>query len=288
MDGRGAYIQTEIDKIVTEGSGFITDDVTVNPGYMKEADKQNPLWDSFGEDPAGTEVMNFKATCATPYVLDLLTNTNDPRINYIFEEPADGHLGVPQGLLDYDTPVKDAYEVDKVSNLGPGILKKFDQDAAIFLLSESYFNQAEAALKGYLSTSAKESYNKGIKASFAYLAKDVDAAALGLTPLTPALAETYYSQVMTLVSWDITPTADKLEAIMMQKYIALNGLDAIQTWFDYNRTGFPSDLPISLLAIGVHEDRPVRLMYPSTEIASNADNVPAQADPFTDKIFWAQ
>ena len=68
-----------------------------------------------------------------------------PRIDYIYEKPATGHLGVPQGLLDYDTPVVDAYMPDKVSNIGPGILKSGDMDAIIFTLAESYFNQAEAA-----------------------------------------------------------------------------------------------------------------------------------------------
>ncbi len=43
-----------------------------------------------------------------------------------------GHLGVPQGLLDYDTPVIDQYEPAKVSNIGPGILQAADQDAIMF------------------------------------------------------------------------------------------------------------------------------------------------------------
>ncbi len=289
MEGRGSYIQTGIDNILAEGSGFITADVGVNPGYLKEQDKQSPLWDSYGQDAAGTDVMNGKATCATPFVLNLLTNTNDPRIDYIYEKPADGHLGVVQGLLDYDTPVKDAYIPEKVSNIGPGILKSFNQDAIIFHLSESYFNLAEAALKGFLPTAdAKTYYNNGIKASFALLGKNVDFAGLKIPELTSALAEEYYTQVIPLVSWDITPAANKLEAIITQKYIALNGQDAIQSWFDYNRTGFPSNLPVSELVKEVYDDRPVRLMYPSTERSSNPDNVPTQPDAFSVKIFWAQ
>jgi hypothetical protein len=280
MSGREAYIQDEIDAILAEGSGFITTDVGVNPGYVKETNKQNPFWDSYGEDAAGTEVMNGKATCASDYVLEFLDNTNDPRIDLIYEEPATGHLGVPQGLLDYDTPVKDAYTSDKVSNIGPGILKGPDQDAIIFTLAESNFNLAEAALKGYLSDDPQDLYESGITASFHYL---TDGAA-GYE----AQAETYYSQAIINVGWTITPDEGKLEAIITQKWIALNGIDAIQSWFDYNRTGFPSDLPISLLAVGVHDDRPVRLMYPASELASNADNVPDQPEPFTEKIFWAQ
>ncbi|MBN2813374.1 MAG: SusD/RagB family nutrient-binding outer membrane lipoprotein [Bacteroidales bacterium] len=276
MEGRAGYIQEQMNVIIAEGSGFITADVGINPGYRKEVDKQSPLWDSYAQDANGSDVMNGKATCATPFVIDLLTNTNDPRIDRIYEKPANGHLGVPQGLLDYDTPVKDAYEVDKVSNLGPGVLKSYDQDAVIFHLSDSYLLQAEAVLKGFMTGDAKSLFNKGITASFKHLG------------LTEAQAATYVNQVLPLVNWDITPAGDRLEAIITQRYIALNSLDAIQSWFDYNRTGFPSDLPISLLAVGVHDDRPVRLMYPSSERSSNPDNVPAQPDPFTVKIFWAQ
>jgi hypothetical protein len=116
-------VSADIAAIEAEGSGFITSDVLVNPGYAVEAGKQNPLWNDLGWDEGGTQTLSSKATCATPFVLDWLTAANDPRINYIYEEPATGHLGVIQGLIDYDTPVVDAYVPEKVSNIGPGILK---------------------------------------------------------------------------------------------------------------------------------------------------------------------
>jgi hypothetical protein len=40
---------TEIAAIYAEGSGFITDDVLVNPGYLKDAGKQNPFWNLYGQ-----------------------------------------------------------------------------------------------------------------------------------------------------------------------------------------------------------------------------------------------
>jgi hypothetical protein len=75
-----------------------------------------------------------------------------------------------------------------------------------------------------------------------------------------------------------------LEAIITEKWVALNGINAEQTWFDYSRTGFPSGLPISALAST--PDRPVRLFYPSSELSGNTVNVPTQKDAFTAKIFW--
>lgn len=272
MSGRETYLKEQFNIIASEGSGYITADVGVNPGYTNIENQQNPFWDTFGKDVSGTETMNNKATCATDYILTFLTGTNDPRIDRIYEKPSDGHLGVPQGLLDYDTPVVDAYVPEKVSNIGPGILKGANQNAIIYTLAESYFNQAEAHFRGLITTGddAKTLYQKGIQASFDYL---------GATG-----AQAYYSQVKNLVGWDAS--ANKLQAIITQKWIALNGLTAEQSWFDYNRTGFPAGLPISRLAST--NDRPVRLFYPAGEYSSNGENVPAQPNAFTEKIFWGK
>jgi hypothetical protein len=275
MDGRASYIQTELGVINSEGSGYITSDVGINPGFITgETDKQNPMWNELGWDASGTQTMSSKATCATDYILNYLTSTNDPRIDRIYEKPSTGHLGVPQGLLDYDTPVVDAFMPEKVSNIGPGILKSGDMDAIIFTLAENYFNQAEARLKGLITTgtSAKDLYQSGITASFEYLGLDA------------ADAVTYYSQIKDLVNYD--NSSNKLKAIITQKWIAVNGITAEQSWFDYSRTGYPSGLPIPLNYSG-SVDRPVRLFYPSGEYSANGDNVPTQPNAFSAKIFWA-
>ncbi len=274
MSGRDGYIKTELGKIAAEGSGYITSDVGVNPGYVKEEAKQSPFWNYFGWDASGTITMDNNATCATDYVLEYLTTTTDPRIDYLYEKPSTGHLGVPQGLLDYDTPVPDAFVPALVSNIGPGLLKSPTQDAVIFTLAENYFNQAEARLKGLITSGddAKTLYENGIEASFDYLGVAEDR------------YDIYIAQNKNLVNWD--SSSDKLEAIITQKWIAVNGITAEQSWFDYNRTGFPSGLPISLQS--AKSDRPVRIYYPAGEYSSNGENVPAQPDAFTEKVFWGK
>ena len=271
MSGRDAYIQTQFDAIAAEGSGFITFDAGINPGYISGVEgSQNPFFNLYGEDAGGTQTLTSKATCATDYIITYLeTTTSDPRVDYIYEAPSTGHLGVPQGLLDYDTPVVDAFVPNNVSNLGTGILIGGDMTATIYTLSECYLNQAEAVLNGYLAGDAKTMYESGVNASFDYLG------ASG--------AATYLGQTIANVSWDDSP--NKLEAIITQKWIGTNSITAEQAWFDYSRTGFPSDLPISELAST--PDRPVRLYYPASELTSNGGNVPSQPDAFTAKIFWA-
>ena len=271
MAARAAYINTQLAVIAAEGSGYITSDVAVNIGYNASTNQQNPKWDAFGYDVSGTVTNNNQATCATDYILTYLTNTNDPRIDFIYEKPSTGHLGVMQGLQNYDeTPLGvDGLVPAKVSNIGPGILKSAKQGAVLYTAAEAYFNQAELDLKFNAGANAKALYESGIQASFTYLGA--------------GNATAYFTQAKDLVNWNTS--TNKLQAIITQKWLAVNGIDAIQSWFDYNRTGFPKNLPISALAST--PDRPVRLAYPASEVTSNGINLPAQPNVFTAKIFWA-
>jgi len=271
LAGQTDYIKTELSKITAEGSGYMTANATVNLGYLDEADRQNPKWAGYGKQPAGNNTLTNDATCASDYILSYLQNSGDGRLDRIYEKPASGHLGVKQGELNYDVPVVDQWVPAKVSNIGPGILKNYNQDAVLLTASEAYFNQAEAVFKGLMPGDAKVLYQKGIESSFVYLG------------LTATNASDYYSRNANLIGWDAS--ANKIQAIITQKWIALNGIDAIQSWFDYTRTGYPANLPVS--ATASTSDRPVRLAYPASEITSNSGNLPAQPNAFTQKIFWA-
>lgn len=263
-DFDASFAATEIAKISAEG--FITDNVLINPGYLQEDGKQNPFWNGLGWDFGGNVTMNHNATCATDYILDYMINTNDTRLDEMYAAGANGHLGVPQGVS-----VGEEYGQDFVSLIGTGLLKSFDMGANIFSLAESELNQALAINSGLLDGSAKEKYESGVTASFEYLG------------LTADLAANYLAQTgVANVSFD---DSDPLEAIITQKWLATIGVTAEQAWFDYSRTGFPKNLPISKQAST--SDRPVRLFYPSSEITNNSVNVPTQKDAFTAKIFWA-
>lgn len=264
-----------------EGATFIASNVGINPGYVVDDEKQNPFWNELGWDVSGAPTLSNQATCATQFVLDYLTATSDPRIDYIYELPATGHLGVVQGLLDYDTPVPDAFTEDKVSNIGPGILKSASMDMVMFSLAESYLLQAEAVNAGLLTGDAGALYAAGVTASFNYLG-------------APGAAG-YLAQTAPNTGWPAGTTEENLEAIITQKWVCLNGISAEQTWFDYSRTGYPTGQPVVATGFPISErastsDRPVRLLYPSGEISANPENVPAQTGDmaFNSKIFWAE
>lgn len=263
-----AYINSAMATITAEGSGFISTDVDINPGYLQEADKQNPLWEDFGWSVDGSTVtLTNDATCASEWIITMLQSASDPRIDYLYELPGTGHLGTPQGPT-----VDESFNADAVSNIGPGILKSATMSSTIFTLAEHNLNMAELALKGLGGMTAAEApgfYTAGVQASFDYLGAGSSALYLASAASQP---------------WGAGAGSD-LESIITQKYFCLNGITAAQSWFDYSRTGFPSNLPVSTRAST--SDRPVRLDYPASETANNAGEVPSTPNAFTTKIFWA-
>src|SRR5690606_200541 len=150
-----------------------------------------------------------------------------------------------------------------------------EQDQVIMLYSEALFLQAEAMVRGYIDggeAGAKLLYEEAIEESFIYLGVEGGAAA----------AQEYYSQPIENVSWDAYP--NKIEAIITQKWIALNGTSSIESWIEWIRTGYPEDMPLARN----QTQRPVSLLYPASEIGRNSENVPPQtaADAFTNDPFW--
>lgn len=271
MASKQQYITDELAVIAAEGSGYLGENAIVAPSYEVATGKQNPYWESLGFAANGAPQLNYQATCASQFIIDKLTSDLDPRISFLYEEPATGHLGVDQGL----EPGPE-FAPEFVSNIGPGILKSATMGSIIFTEAETLFNLAELAQKGF-GGDAQTYYEAGITASFESLSHDA-------ASLTSADAAAYYGQNRENVGWDAS--TDKMEAIITQKWIAVNGVTAEQSWFDYSRTGYPSGLPVSAQASTA--DRPVRLFYTSIEQSSNP-NVPGdQPDAFTDKIFWAQ
>ena len=78
VSGRGSYITTEINKIITEGSGFITGaDVGANPGYTAAAGQINPFYDSYGYSETGARRANNNWPRITDFVISTLKATGD-------------------------------------------------------------------------------------------------------------------------------------------------------------------------------------------------------------------
>lgn len=191
-----------------------------------------------------------------------------------------------------------------------GIIKGFNAPTALMLLSEHLFSKAEAETRGLFTggdTQAKQDYLDGIKASFFYFYRAANTSAATINGSTLAsqssTATPGFSQYTTfaattstggsnvanpLVNYDVATSNGNLgkqAIILYQKYLALNSVASVEAWDDYRRAAQPK-LPASSQSQSPRADKlATRLLYPQSEINTNAANVPTGVTQFT-KIFW--
>lgn len=282
--------QAEIAK--TASVGFLTEDAFVNPGYLNTSGKQSPMWGSFGTDPGGSLYSDgYNYMRAGAAALNFLKGNNDPRLYSIYAPKGvsaasssffnentnpNNYVGVYYG----DRAAATSLGTNGTSGVGNGILSGYDASVALISAAQSYFLQSEAVLKGWLpggNSAAKELYEEGITASFAFFGMDASD------------AEDYYTQPLALVNWE--SSGNKLEAIITQKWISMTYLHSMEAWAEYRRTGFPNStvLPETKFP-GYGRHMPTILWYPKSEQDTNQKNYNEAGGPDTDpqskKVFW--
>jgi hypothetical protein len=291
-------------------AGFLDDDASVNPGYAKVSGKQNPAWNSFVYSFANAAVAAGAQYTPTPYVMSFYNGgklTDPARANVTFKSgttTATNQLGnqlatAGRGLVPnswYRGTSATVYE-------SQGIFKGPDAPQPLILLADSYFLQAEGAMKGLITGDAKAMFDAGIAASYRYLYKNsTNAIPAGKNPATDAAAYQAANSSKYLANYNLATTdAQRLEAIITQKYIALNMVFGDEAWNEYRRTGYPSSVVgvaaasaapettlVSIAGESTAGDKlPTRLLYPNSEFQYNAGNVPT-VDKYSTKIFWAR
>ena len=204
---------------------------------------------------------------------------NDPRVGEYFR-PTQAFTvgawdkkfnGIPNGLGEAE-----ALDWDGGSNFQSELAPKyFDEpnsaEALVMTYFELQFILAEAALKGIISGSAEEFYNKGVRAALAYYKIPQDQ------------IEAY--MVQDAVALNGTNSLDK---IMLQKWIG-SFMIGVEGWNDWRRTGLPTFTP------AVSDDNnnmvPVRYLYPQSEQVFNQVNRQAAIqrqgpDNINTRIWW--
>lgn len=267
---------------------FVSTDVAVNPGYIVATlGQRTPVFRTLGLDEAlAAWTSANRANAAGDYIAKLVNgeftdanitaNIVDPRRSRMFTLVGGKVLGNVQGIFPLTA-------ISRVANFYIGRINgdnnsAASRDAYLMLAAESAFLQAEAIQRGFLTGDAKAKFEEGIKASFSFYSKPFGAH--DATVITPLDATAYITAVDGKNGLGWTGSADKINAIMTQKYLALAQWQGIELYIDQQRTGFPV-LP---LPFGVTQTkRPNRLIYPSSEYSSNSNNVPAvtNAELFT-------
>lgn len=297
-----SFVSTKFASFDTE-VGFLTDDAVVNPNFVKDVGKQNPIWNAYAYTSTGTEAGAGRSRIPSRFIFSFY---NGGKIN----DPARGAViyrtfpGTPINQLGNETESPNAPTGAPAWYTGAsqadalGVLKGAGAGMPLILAADSYLLQAEANLKGLLPGADAANFNSGIEASFNYLYKTVTGTlGAGKDPVADAVAYLAANAGNPLVDYAAAASPEeKLEAIITQKYIALNFILADESWNEFRRTGYPAIANGSTVAtetfastrsISTRADRlPSRVLYPSSEFSLNPGNVPQDVNQFTSLIFW--
>lgn len=266
------------DQFALLDQNFVDENITINPGYSNASNAQQNPWMNLmqnldEDDITYRTAYNFRR--ASAYIAGRLnSNPIDPRRGRLFTLIGGSVVGVLQGDSSQPTGTAPA----DLSKLGPGLVINSAQDGYVMLLAESLLLQAEAAERGYITGDPQALFDAAVIASCLQLG------------VTQANADAYLSNVNSVDGKGYTASANKIEAIMYQKSIALNGINGLEAWIEYTRTGLIDNIPMPMPGASPTGKKPLRLMYPTSELASNSANVPAQSvnDVFTTGPFWKQ
>ena len=303
---------------------FLSGNVSINPGFSgATADNLTPMISNYFYNTDQSNVQNrtfiamsghawksLQSYATTNYPTagsqEIIAgsgvnypNLTDPRSGRIFTGGIQGGAAGPrravnQGSSSVDVAAPTTAIPGPPSRLGAlGHINPYDQagifagtaagypedffgvDGFIMTFSESCFLQAEAAVRyPSLFSGGQTLFEQGITDSFLF---------------RNATIGTYIASINAKPNfgWAGTNT-QKLHAIMYQKWIALMGINGIESYIDYTRTGFPLT-PLSSNATQTR--KPYRLVYPVSEYVANSANVPSMSptDPFalnTLTPFW--
>jgi hypothetical protein len=157
-------------------------------------------------------------------------------------------------------------------------LNKTTGQAHLITASQSNLLIAEAVAKGWVTGSAKDFYEAGVKAHMTQLGEMDANSSVSSSAIDAYLAANPYS------------SATAMEQINTQYWIScfLNGSEAFA---NFRRTGFPKLAPNPYPGKGIKGDFINRLTYPNSEISVNSVNVKAAianqgADDLDTKVWW--
>lgn len=221
-------------------------------GGFQSNDDNAILWyldDGLNRHPVHVLYLSPRKHSLSEAMVDTLQSLSDPRLPVYAQPNADGEFwGAPNASLPHEDP-------DSVSLIGE-FYSSADSPGKLLTYGELLLAQAEAAERGWISASAADLYEAGIRASMEF----------------NGVAESDIADYLAQSQVAYQGGAAGLRQIALQKWIALFG-NGVEAYAEWRRTGYPE------LSIGPDADNdgriPVRLFYPASEFSLNAEAVEA-------------
>ncbi|AOW10282.1 SusD/RagB family nutrient-binding outer membrane lipoprotein [Flavobacterium gilvum] len=228
--------------------------------------------------------------------IDLLKSTQDPRMRVLsnivisnnnYDVDPTHQKGMPNGYTDETIKTYPNF-TGKQDYSFPNRLTIAREDAPDIRISyaETQLLKAEAAVRGWDSGNAKTYYDSGVTAAMQMLA--VYGTGNGKVPIiTNAEISTY----LLANPFSIGTTAQKIQQIITQKWIAFFLFNGLEAYADYRRTGYPNLVPVNYPGNVSNGQIPRRLIYKDSERTLNTANYNAAVaqqgpDLFVTRIWW--
>lgn len=265
--------------IVAGGNIFKGNEDNLEVVYANKSNQQNP----FHED--NTRSINTYA--GTETIINPLKEYGDYRLFYYFApaEKLTDKLYAPEGTVLLEKSDWDAYhgldaaalfadekkkQVDKMHSR-PGDVYRLSYEGVPSIrlgYSDMNFVLAEAAERGWISGSAKDYYEKGIRASLEFTAQAVtDQNYNHGRVITQSYITTYLAGPKVVYA---NTFEERIAQIQMQSYLGSYFHLAWNSYFEQRRTGFP-EWPINpdTNLNDQKDEMPVRWLYPRSETNYN-------------------
>ncbi|MES2732148.1 MAG: SusD/RagB family nutrient-binding outer membrane lipoprotein [Bacteroidota bacterium] len=261
-----------------EGEDFIQSGESAQVKYTSVGGGQNPLYSAI----AGPVLSGTQNLVASNTGIGFFNTREDPRVEAFYQPAGGAFVGIKQG--DYAT-IKPGTPISIPSTLvGADANDEASALAPVKLISdyEAKFLQAEAVARGWLNTgNAKELYNAGIVDNF--VTYGIDTANIYQEDSIHLWKNVEYFYTKNDVAFP--DAADKqIEAIITQKWAAMNGNQGIEAWIEWRRTGYPSFFVVSA-ASNIGPGRvPKIFLYPTEETTKNSKTPPQHK--LDDRVWW--
>lgn len=278
---RPEIAEQKIKELYSAETDFLTTDIVLDI-YTNESGRRNPLYETevnfFGNNP--NLILSYTLYS---YLMD---NNDSYRLDYLFDQPSNNNLHKALEQGNFYAPGEEA-GINSNSYSKPVL----SADAPVYLMSasESCFLQTEAIMRYNVDdyNAARDLYNTGVKASYRRIlgTDEVDAYA------EPMLAGNY--------SFPSEGSSSEafIKSIITQKWVALSGIQNLETFFEHNRTNYPREslVPASdnnyepgEFSVSVNNVTsgkfPKRLVFPASEYAANR-NTPEMQEVWVN-VWW--
>jgi len=248
--------KSKIQSLLAEDN-FLEEDAAFN-NFSDAADKSSPLYES---DRRQLNTTNNIRCCSDIFnVLDM----SDPRLPYYYDNnPASGVAGTEYGMVGDPT---------ETSRLALGAT-----DPVFFsTVDEALFLQAEAYARLNNADKAQEAYEAAVEAAFGRVAAN-SSITINAATVAALLAGPY--------AFEAGSVEKMVEQIINQKWASNVRCMPIESWFDINRTGYPTRGETITDYHGVlTSGYPVRFIYSKTSADYNPNSpTPVEVNV---KMWW--